>query len=34
MCFNRPAITKDSKQYKNMLKAKELVEAAAQRASA
>ena len=34
MCFNRPAITKGSKQYKNMLKAKELVEAAAKRASA
>ena len=32
MCFNRPAITKDSKQYKNMLKAKELLEAAAKRA--
>lgn len=33
-CFNRPAITVDSVQYKNMLKAKELIEVAAKRVSA
>lgn len=34
MCFNRPAIAHGSRQYKNMLKAQELVEAAAKRAGA
>ncbi len=34
MCFDRPAIAHGSRQYKNMLKAQELVEAAAKRADA